>query len=569
MQEFLSRVNITGFDAETYINNHKSNVSALPNIAVAFSGGGYRALLNGAGMLAALDSRVQHTTEKGQLGGVLQASTYVAGLSGGGWLVGSVFVNNFSSVEALRDDTSGSVWEFGNSILEGPDTGGIQLLDSAEYYHELEDSVSNKNDAGFNTTLTDYWGRGLSFQLVNATNGGPSYTWSSLALDANFVNGDSPMPILMSNGRAPGERIIPTNNTVYEFSPFEFGSFDPTTYGMLPIEYVGTNFTAGSVAEGDRCVRGFDNAGYVMGTSSSLFNQIVFYVNDTSIPNFLKGVLTDSLNSLGDSNNDIAEWYPNPFYRWNEQTSAVANSKSLTLVDGGEAGQNIPLHPLIQPDRHVDVVFAFDNSADTPYNYPNGTSLVSEYQRSLSPIANGTSFPAVPDQNTFVNEGLNARPSFFGCDPGNTTHTTPLVVYMPLLPYSFFSNYSTFSFPPSYNDTVRNSIIQNGFDSATLGNGTTDERWPTCVGCAILSRSFNRTGTTVPKVCQQCFSDYCWNGKVNSTTPPPYEPTLRSAATQAAKTNGPKKSAANREYVSPKFAALFCFGLPLMLQFFF
>lgn len=47
MREFLGRMNISGFDAAKYISDHAKNSSALPNIAIAASGGGYRALMNG------------------------------------------------------------------------------------------------------------------------------------------------------------------------------------------------------------------------------------------------------------------------------------------------------------------------------------------------------------------------------------------------------------------------------------------------------------------------------------------------------------------------------------------
>lgn len=57
-----------------------------------------------------------------------------------------------------------------------------------------------------------------------------------------------------------------------------------------------------------------------------------------------------------------------------------------------------------------------------------------------------------------------------------------------------------------------------------MGNGTVDKTWPTCVGCAILSRSLLRTGTDVPEVCTQCFDRFCWNGTVDSSTPKAYEP---------------------------------------------
>ena len=88
MREFLNRLNITNFDASSYIQSHSKNASALPNIGIAASGGGWRALLNGAGAIEAFDSRTPHATEAGHLGGLLQSSTYIAGLSGGCWLVG-------------------------------------------------------------------------------------------------------------------------------------------------------------------------------------------------------------------------------------------------------------------------------------------------------------------------------------------------------------------------------------------------------------------------------------------------------------------------------------------------
>lgn len=120
-----------------------------------------------------------------------------------------------------------------------------------------------------------------------------------------------------------------------------------------------------------------------------------------------------------------------------------------------------------------------------------------------------------------MNLGLNTRPTFFGCDGTNNTHQddtniAPLIVYIPNTPISYFSNVSTFD--PSYETAERNSIITNGYNVATRGNSS-EEMWPTCVGCAILQRSLLRTGTAIPDVCTQCFTTYCWDGTLNSTTP--------------------------------------------------
>lgn len=49
MKDLLKRLNIDVLDTSKYINNHKNDMSSIPNIAIACSGGGWRALLNGAG----------------------------------------------------------------------------------------------------------------------------------------------------------------------------------------------------------------------------------------------------------------------------------------------------------------------------------------------------------------------------------------------------------------------------------------------------------------------------------------------------------------------------------------
>lgn len=484
-------------------------------------------MINPAGALQAFDSREQNSTAAGHLGGLLQSSTYLAGLSGGGWLVGSVFINNYTTISNLlrHPAKTNFVWEFGNSIFKGPPSNGSSLLDVPRYFDDIYQAVTDKAKAGFQTSITDFWGRALSYQLINATDGGPSYTWSSIATEQKFATGDTPLPLLVADARAPGETVISTNSTVFEFSPWEMGTFDPTIFGFAPLEFLGSNFSNGALPSGRKCFRGFDNAGYVMGTSSSLFNAFLLSIDSPAIPDIpdiAKKFVRRILQSLNQTNNDIADYSPNPFYGYHNATNLGSQSERLTLVDGGEDLQNIPLHPLIQPTRFVDVIFAVDSSADTDSFWPNGASLVATYERSRNKISNGTSFPAVPDINTFLNLGLNARPTFFGCNSSNTTGPTPLVVYIPNAPYVYLSNVSTFD--PAYNNSERDAIVANGYAVATLGNGTVDSQWPACVGCAILSRSLGRTKTSVPEVCQQCFNRYCWNGTVNSTSPAPYQP---------------------------------------------
>lgn len=405
------------------------------------------------------------------------------------------------------------------------------------YYGTLLDELDKKKEAGFNRSITDLWGRMLSFQLVKAKHGGPSFTFSSIANDTEFAAGRTPLPILVADSRAPGEKNTTIESVLFEFNPWELGSTDPGMNGFVPLKYTGSKFDNGKLPDDAKCINGFDNVGYVMGTSSSLFNQIILRLKTNpekyqpkDIPKSVISLITDFLTALGDRSDDVADWTPNPFMNWNSGKNYVADSESLTLVDGGEDGQNIPYHPHTVNERKVDVIFSVDSSADTN-NWPTGSAPYQTYLRSKSNESEGTSFPAVPDKNTFLNLGLNTRPTFFGCDAKNSSGTVPpLVVYLPNYPYLFHSNISTFSLSP--NNSERDAMITNGWAVVTQMNSTRDSNWPTCVSCAVLSRSFDRTKTEVPAACKDCFKKYCWDGSVSSNEPSAaYEPKMWSNST--------------------------------------
>lgn len=159
MKDLFGHVKIPNFDAASYIDKISSNSTKnAPNIGIAVSGGGYRSLFTGGGALEAFDNRTTNSTNPDHLGGLLQSSTYLTGLSGGSWLVGSMYMNNFSSVSQLQthgDDAR--IWQFSNTVFEGPDTSTIQIVDTVEYWHDLIDAVDGKSNAGYPVTITDYW----------------------------------------------------------------------------------------------------------------------------------------------------------------------------------------------------------------------------------------------------------------------------------------------------------------------------------------------------------------------------------------------------------------------------
>ncbi|PNP74451.1 hypothetical protein FNYG_12207 [Fusarium nygamai] len=78
--------------------------------------------MNGAGAIAAFDNRTTNSTDEAQLGGIFQAATYLSGLSGGSWVVGSLYMQNFTTVKSIISASScflATLWQFNDSITEG------------------------------------------------------------------------------------------------------------------------------------------------------------------------------------------------------------------------------------------------------------------------------------------------------------------------------------------------------------------------------------------------------------------------------------------------------------------
>ncbi|KHJ31959.1 putative lysophospholipase plb1 [Erysiphe necator] len=376
---------------------------------------------------------------------------------------------------------------------------------------KILNNIKSKQEAGFNVSATDFWGRALSFQLIDAPDGGPAYTFSSIALQDDFKDGSIPLPMLVATRSLSKKAQNSVISNVFEMNPFELGTWDTNIAGFAPMEYIGSNFSGGTVPFNDPCVKGFDQVGFLIGATSTIF--------EVAISRFAKSkrfsLIRNKLQNLKNGKNNVAHFQPNPFFGFNPDVNPTVKSKDLSLVDGGLDKQNLPLLPLLQQSRKVDVIFAVDSSANLQ-NFPNGTALVATYERALKGKFNSKfSFPSIPDQNTFVNLGLNKRPTFFGCDASNITGDAPLIVYIPNSKYSAASNTSTFK--RKYSESLRNQIIQNGYEFSTQANGTVDPQWPVCIGCAALSRSMTRTRTPIPTACQNCFSSYCWDGTLNQS----------------------------------------------------
>lgn len=96
---YLQSINLTASDLNLNLTTDSSTESS-PNIGLAFSGGGYRAMISGGGGLTATDGRSTESSYAGTAG-IGDIVSYMAGLSGGSWMVGSYLANNNASIPYL------------------------------------------------------------------------------------------------------------------------------------------------------------------------------------------------------------------------------------------------------------------------------------------------------------------------------------------------------------------------------------------------------------------------------------------------------------------------------------
>lgn len=501
-----------------------SNISDIPRVGIAASGGGYRAMFGGAGMISAMDNRTEGANEYG-LGGLLQSTTYLSALSGGSWMASTIVFNNWTSVQDIlyqMSDSNNSIW----NTAQSPFTpGGTNSTITTERYRNITTAITEKRDAGFPVSLADVWGLAFAYSFFpSLPQGGVGYTWSTLQEIEEFTSAEMPFYIELTKVQKGDGQLVDLNSPTVEINPFEIGSWDPFINSFSQVNYLGTNVTDGIPEVKGKCVEGFDNVDFFFGTSSNLI-EYIDASNVTSYKFLINELASIFLgNQSTSSTRDQALYSPNPFKGTNfyDKSNGTANEyvtdDELLMIDGGSDGQTIPFTPLMIKERDVDVVFALDFSSDGTDSFPNGLSLVRTYERQFLEVGKHEAFPYVPSTDVFVDLGLNKHPVFFGCNSTNLTdlaYIPPLVVYLPNAEYSYASNVSTFQ--QSFDLTERKDLIQNSFEAATMGNMTKDPEFLGCVGCAVMRRKQEQQNLTWPDECSKCFSRYCWDGSLTKS----------------------------------------------------
>ncbi|CAN8099881.1 unnamed protein product [Discula destructiva] len=461
--------------------------SSFPTIALSVSGGGFRSLLTGAGVIQAFDER----DSTSGTAGLYQAFSYHAALSGGAWLLSALAAGDWPTVSELRS----TVWDtqFAAGILDSSNATTVAQ------FTQIAEDILTKGTLGFPVSLTDPWGRMLSYQVMGGGQGAAAMTLTDIVELSNFTGHAVPFPIMTASkiDHNSGECEPSSSEAIFEFNPYEFGSWSGDVAAFVEMKYLGSNITAGIAIE---CATGYDKIDWAMGVSSNLLEE--FVCNSSlgfDVTQYFPAQIIAIVEEFTPATEYGYSFVANPFKGFLSTALTALPSTlvqdTLHLVDGGEPDRNVPLLPLLEPSRAIDVIIVSDNSNDE-LQYPDGTALVAAYEAAQTgPARLRGRFPAVPAVGDFS----TAKAQFFGC---NETEAVT-VVYLPNSDWTYASNISTLQLQFSAAET--DGLISNGIAIATQGG---DEAWAGCLACGLMLKEVG--AESLPGSCDACLEEYCW-----------------------------------------------------------
>lgn len=179
-KSYLANVENTNIHLPHYVSKILNGPSdTTPKLAIAMSGGSYRAALFDAGILNVLDGR-NSTSARIGTGGLLQAATYLTSLSSSTWFLTSFLQADFPPIHDVifgSNSSSGySGWLTQFGIL-APTNNSTQ---TEIYFSGLVAEITGKLKAGFPVTFADVWARTLARHFLNGTTAANFFDNSSL-----------------------------------------------------------------------------------------------------------------------------------------------------------------------------------------------------------------------------------------------------------------------------------------------------------------------------------------------------------------------------------------------------
>ncbi|KDE02128.1 hypothetical protein, variant, partial [Microbotryum lychnidis-dioicae p1A1 Lamole] len=127
-------------------------------------------------------------------------------------------------------------------------------------------------------------------------------------------------------------RFYSQQNTIFEISPYSFGSFNPSLSAHIPTKYMGSDAEGGKSRGGLTCVNGFDSASFIMGCSAGLFTAIESMLRpDTNTFNKILKFIRWAMR--GDKQEDfLTSRVPNTFHGYKLVSGCPASLKAQKIT---------------------------------------------------------------------------------------------------------------------------------------------------------------------------------------------------------------------------------------------
>ena len=464
-----------------------------------------------------MDRRSPKALEMGT-GGLLQSLSYIAGESGGAWLLGSWYSQGLPQFDEMLNNIY-----LNESILFPGGPKNLPFL--GEVITKTLKATSEKKANGFNISVADVYSGLISQNILPSEVAfdpeSTGLTLSGLAQVPSVQNYSAPIPIMISLQK-DRDTMIKGHDTcppasIWEWSIFESGTFAKNVSSFIRSDKIGSFLSGG---KDQSCVKGGDSLPWVLATATAAYSQGLHRdpildkleacmespdVMQSAMCNLLRYNILDLKLDVDTDRTHLTTpaAIPNPF----RDMGSVQNSEDdeIYFTDVGPCEQ-IPLFSLLQKGRELDVIFALD-ATEGNTSWPSGLalSISASHARKV-----GLAVPETPNLREFQSQkNLTTKATFFGC----YQREAPAIVYIPNHEVSYPSNFSYSKF--AWTVEEQEAMLQNGFDQMTEGD------LPLCVSCLLASRQKDSCDDTLTEEelfwpisrrdqCEQCFHKYCW-----------------------------------------------------------
>lgn len=329
----------------------------IPNIAIVASGGGYRAMLGTIGSLTAIENI-----------GLLDATTYMAGLSGATWAI-APWVSTGMSIENFRKYIQDTIQK---DIKVSSISEAKNIIDMLTVKVAFDEPI----------TTVDIYGGLLANRLLNYYGTDAQRVYLSQQSD-RLKNADIPYPIYTA---IDARQAVASEPHWFEYTPHEIGS--PSFGVYVPTWAYGRLFNNGQSLD----FAPEQSLGFFMGTFGSAFgvhfgrawDEIVEQIPGTTIKSIVERKLIDP-NSGKRVNTSWAEVFN---FMYGMAGQELVERKTIKFVDAG-IDFNLPYPPVSgeRPERKADIMLFLDFSGGSLLH---GMKKTEEYAR-----RKGLKFPKI------------------------------------------------------------------------------------------------------------------------------------------------------------------------------